>query len=542
MALHRLGLSLLVGLLLLPACESEDPENPEYWIKQLKSTRRSQAIKNLGRMGEWEGEKGKKARGAIPKLLRLYEADKDRGEIIPSLIQMKATGTEVEKVMGTAMTDMNEAAAAAAAADYVGEMGARGLVKDLVSVLDSQMEDEVKAAALRSLILFKDPATVEDLMRVLERDVQKQWIHLNALSCRALGEIGPPAASKALPSLVRGIFLRDKFNRMSFRDCAVALIKFGDPAGQALTDAVLGKDKELTEWSEKQGHVRGLIVEEAAKVLGLLGYKGSVPALTAQLVVRVDPPPSYDEKMSQIWAIIEAQRFQNVVEALGRIRDPAAIAPLSKWLYEGEYLRRIRVPFSINFIGSSEGVPALARCAERAVVDTLGWFRIDCARYLGYLAGAEHLPTLERLVPIIERMRQELDDYRATDKVTANDFLAKLDGFKAQIAAIKECNKDVACWTKKLDVKSTYLRDTAVWHLSRLVATDENALSALLSRVGADNFELRNAVLDVLPSICDKTRCYDAIRKVRESESGKARYKGFQDRMLFVMTQIAAKG
>jgi len=542
MVTHRSGgLAFLALVMLLGACESDDPNNPEYWIKQLKSTRRSEAIKQLGRMAEAGGEKGKLARTSIPKMIQLYEADKERGEIIPALIQMKATGPEVEKVLATAITDMNESSSAAAAADYVGDMGAKGLIRNLVNVLDSQMEDEVKAASLRSLLKFKDPSTVDDLVRILDRSVDKQWIHLNALACRALGEIGPPAASKALPSLVRGIFLRDKFSRMSFRDCAVALIRFGDDAGKALTDAIQGKDKELTEWSAKQGHVRGLIVEEAAKVIGLLGYAPASDALSAQLVVRNDPPPSYDEKKAQIWAIIEAQRFQNVIEALGRIRSPNAIEPLGKWLYQGEYLRRIRVPFAINFIGAPEGLPVLARCAERATVDSLGWFRLDCARFAGHLARPEDIGTLERLIPIAEKLRKELEEYRATDKVTANDFLAKLDGFKLQVAALKECGKDVACWVKKVDGKNTHVRDQAIWQLSRLAPGNEKAISELLSRVGSANFALRNGVLDALPGVCTKKTCYDAIAKVRKSESGKARYKGFQDRMLFVMTQIASK-
>ena len=78
MAFHRYGMTVLAGLLLLGACESEDPNDPEYWIKQLKSTRRSEAIKQLGRMAEGGGDKGSLARKAVPKLVQLYDADKDR--------------------------------------------------------------------------------------------------------------------------------------------------------------------------------------------------------------------------------------------------------------------------------------------------------------------------------------------------------------------------------------------------------------------------------------------------------------------------------
>ena len=87
--------------------------------------------------------------------------------------------------------------------------------------------------------------------------------------------------------------------------------------------AITGEDKIVAKWSQDQGHVTGLIPEEASKVLGLIGDKAASPGLVAQLYVRNAPPPNYDAKKAQIWASIEAQRFQNSVEALGRIGDPA---------------------------------------------------------------------------------------------------------------------------------------------------------------------------------------------------------------------------
>ena len=303
---HLRLVAISVGIVALLGCESDDPTKPEYWISQLKSTQRANAIQKIGAMGSAGGEQAKVAHAVIPHLLRLYNADKNRGDIVPTLVQMKATGPEVTSLMLQAIIDANEMAAAAAAADYLGEAGAKEHVRDLLAVLDTEMDDQVKAASLRSVAKFADPSTVDDLIRVLDRPVDSQWIHLNALACKALGEIGAPAADKALPHLVKGIFLRDKFSRMSFRDCSVALLKFGAAAGPALTAAVDGSDEELVKWSQAQGHVVGLLSEEASKVIGLLGYKPAVGALVKELVVHNSPPPSYNAKKQQIWASIEA--------------------------------------------------------------------------------------------------------------------------------------------------------------------------------------------------------------------------------------------
>lgn len=537
--------SLIVALLplvtLVQGCESSDPNDPQYWVNQLKTTKRTEAIKQLGSMGSGDDEKAKLAQTAIPRLVKLYDSDKDRGEVILSLIAMKAKDADTLRVMKTAITDKNEMGAAAAAADYLGDIGAKEALKELLAVVDTTMEDEVKAGALRAVIKFKDPAAVDDLIRILDRGVDQQWIHLNALACKALGEIGSPDADRALSSLVRGIFLRDKFSRMSFRDCAVALLKFRTAAAKALTEAITGEDKEVNKWSEEQGHVSGLISEEASKVLGLLGDKAAAAALVKELYVRNEPPPNYDAKKAQIWAAIEAQRFQNAVEALGRIGDASAIAPLAKYLYEGDYIRRTRVPFAINFIGDPAGVPVLAECAKKAIVSGLGWFRLDCAKYLGHLAGPGDIATMKALLPGLEKLRKELTDYAATDPRSSGDFIGKLDGFTLQIAAMESCKSDPACWQGKVDDKNTHVREQAVWQLSRLAAGNPKALEALLAKVGDEDFALRNAVLDVLPRICDK-RCLDAIEAVQDKEAGKARYKGFRDRMMFVHTQIATKG
>ncbi len=539
---HCLITSLVLSMVpLFGGCETSDPNDPQYWVNQLKTTRRSEAIKQLGSMGSGDDERAKVAKSAIPRLVKLYDSDKDRGEVLLALISMKSKDADTLRIMKTAITDKNEMGAAAAAADYLGDLGAKDAAKELLAVVDTTMEDEVKAAALRAVIKFKDPDAVEDLTRILDRGVDQQWIHLNALACKALGDIGSPAADSALPSLVRGIFLRDKFSRMAFRDCAVALLKFRTAAAKALTNAISGEDKEIVKWSEAQGHVTGLIPEEASKVLGLIGDKAAAEALIGQLYVRNAPPPTYDAKKSQIWAAIEAQRFQNSVEALGRIGDASAIKPLSKYLYEGDYLRRTRVPFAINFIGDASGVSVLAECAKKAIVSGLGWFRLDCAKFLGHLGGPGDVGTMKALLPGLEKLRKELTDYGATDPRSSADFIGKLDGFKLQIAAMDGCKSEPSCWQGKVDDKNTHVREQAVWQLSRLAAGNPKALDALLAKVGDEDFALRNAVLDVLPRICDK-RCLDAIEAVQKKEHGKARYKGFRDRMMFVHTQIATKG
>lgn len=526
---------ILVGsfALLTVGCGPTDPEDPMYWVAKLKSRERKQAIKHLASMGE-------KAHVAVPHLIKLYKRGREKGEIIATLAQINATGPEVSALFATAISDATEQDAAAAAADALGDMGAKEKVKELTAVLDMDMEDQVKAAALRTLIRFKEPSTVGDLIRVLDHDPNKQWIHLNALACTALGVIGSPAADKALPSVVRGVFLRDRFSRLAFRDCAIALIRFGDLGGKAMLDAMDGKNERLNEMARKKGFVDGLISEEGVKILSLTRYKPALPRIIKELVVRDMAPPGYDEQKKIIWAAIEAQRFQNSLEALGRIGDPAAVPELSKWLYKGEYVRRVRVPWALNMLGGKEAYQSLLKAAKTVKVDGNEWMRIDCAQHLAYLATPEQVGDIDAVLNVVGKLEDELKKYKTTDPIGAKDFLDKLEGVRQNKAAIKECGTRRECWIKKLEHPHPHVKHKAVWTLARMKG-DTKAIDALLGHLSTSDFAFRNAILEVLPLICDK-RCVAPLKAQMEAEKGKTEFKGFRDVMDFVLTQIEGKG
>lgn len=516
-------------------CGSSDPSTAEYWESQLNSPQRKQAIRQLAGLGE-------KAVVALPALIKTYNKGKDKGEIIRTLSQLKLNRPEVIDLLARALSDTTEQSAAVAAADALGDLGAKSKIADLMAVLGRDMEDEVKAAVLRSMVKFKDPSTVDDLIKVVDGDPDKQWIHLNSLACEALGEIGPPAANKALPSLVRGIFLRDRFQRLSFRDCAIALIKFGDQAGQAVVDAMDGKDPVLQKLAAERGFVDGLIPEEGVKMLSLLRYKPAAPRVQQELVIKLVPPTDYDEKKREMWAIIEAQRFQNSIDALGRLGDENTVPELAKWLYKDEYLRRVRVPVALATIGGEQAYKELLKAANTVTVDKDNtWFRIDVAQYLAYIARPEQTKDLESVLKVLEKIEPDLKELEAKSPgAGAKDFLDRLEGYRQNLAAIKECGATRECWEGKLKATHLHVREKAVWELARMSATDPKAMDALLANVSATDFELRNAVLQALPLVCDQ-RCAEPIRKVLKDEEGKTAFKGFRDVMQFVLVQVEQK-
>ncbi len=532
MKLSRLFAILLAGMFLVSACGPSDPEDPMFWVAKLKTRERRAAVKQLASMGP-------KALVAVPDLIKLYGKGKEKGEIIATLAQLNAKGPEVADLFAQAIADPTEQNAAAAAADALGDMGAKEKKKELIAVLDMDMEDQVKAAALRALIKFKDPEIVDDLVRILERDPDKQWIHLNALACEALGEIGSPAADRALPAVVRGIFLRDRFSRLAFRECATALIRFGEAGAKATIAAMDGQDPKLQEMIQKKGLVDGLVAEEGVKILSLLRYADAVPRILKELVVKDVPPAGYDEQKRSIWAAIEAQRFQNSIDALGRIGAQPAVPELAKWLERGEYLRRVRVPWALGLIGGSEAYGALLKAAQTVKVDGNTWFRLDCAQHLAYLATPEQVGDLEKVLKVVEKMEEELKGYRATDPAGAADFLRKLEGLRLNIAALKECGTSRECWEGKLKASHPHLREKAIRTLAGM-KDDSKAIDALLALVSTEDFELRNAVLEVLPLVCDQ-RCVEPLRKTMEAEKGKASVKGFRDVMNFVLVQVESR-
>ncbi|MDY0062219.1 MAG: hypothetical protein RBU45_20575 [Myxococcota bacterium] len=521
----------------LTSCGPTDPSTAEYWIVKLKTKERKQAIRQLAGMGET-------AFVAVPHLVKMYDQNKEKGDVVVALAQLRPGTPELRPQvldrLAKAIVDPTEQAAAAAAAAALGEMGATEKLRDLIGVLGTTMEDEVKAAALRSLIKLKDPSVVDDLIKVVDGDPDKQWIHLNELACQALGEIGMPTVEKALPAMVRGIFLRDRFQRLAFKGCALALIKCGDPAAVAVLNAMDGKDPVLQELAVQRGFVDGLIAEEGVKMLSLLRYKPAAARVQQELVVKLIPPQSYDEKKQEMWSIIEAQRFQNSIDTLGRIGDDATVAELAKWLYKDEYLRRVRVPFALTAIGTPAAYKELLKAAQTAILDKdKTWFRIDCAQQLAFLAGPGEIADLEGVQKVIEKIEPELKALQAAEpQAGAQDFLDRIEGFRQNIAALRECQEAIPCWTGKLKDKNPFVREKAVWTLAR--SKDPQGLDVLLANLGTPEFELRNWILNALPLVCDQ-RCVPALEGVIAAEADKVAFKGFRDLMTFVLAQVRAR-
>ncbi len=527
-------ISLLVGMI---GCGSSDPNDPNSLMKELKTPRRADAIKRLSSMGE-------KGHVAVPLMLQIYEQGRSRADIINGLILMRATGDDVVKVMVKATSDMTEQNTAAAAADYLGDLKNPTTIKDLTVILDSGMNDEVKAAAMRSLIKFNDPALIPVFEKVVDRDVNKQWVHLNALACQGLGAIGPPAASGAIPKLIKGLFLKDRFGRMAYKDCIMALMTFGDEAGAQVLDALKGNNQEINEFARQNKYVDGLIESETIKALSLLRYEEAIPEITKQLVERTETPKGYDPTQEMHWGMIEGTRFQNAVDALGRIGDETAVGPLSQWLFKGDYIRRIRIPWALNFIGGRTAYNALLKGVQRAnIEDNYGdqspIIRLDYMTYLVQLAEIEDVPAIEKMLPALEKLPM-LESYK-----NEPEWGQKLAKSKVVLDALNECKAVRECWIGK--IKNTdkdnkipsQVAEKAIWFLSRRADKDPMALDALLDAIRADDMNVRNASLDVLPSVCDQ-RCIGPVEKIMEEERGKTSYQGFKERYEFLLTQLKA--
>ena len=146
-----------------------------------------------------------------------------------------------------------------AAIQAIEEGGFSQAAADLVRVMHDDLDTGVRYQATRTLAVFADPATTDDLLRALRTD--DMWLRVMAID--ALIRIGQPAADGLIEAL------RDE-NHAVRRAAAKALGKIG------AADAVRGLDAALL---DADADVRRF----AAEALGRIGDAGMVDGLGAAL-------------------------------------------------------------------------------------------------------------------------------------------------------------------------------------------------------------------------------------------------------------------
>jgi HEAT repeat protein len=217
-----------------------------------------------------------------------------------------------------------------------------------------------------------------------------------------------------------------------------------------LVDRYVRIVREASSWSERA---------HAATVLGLLGVAAAVPALLAALR---DPHEDVTVK-------------EAAAEALGRVRDPAAVAVLIDELRQVDEFSSPRVAAALAAFGAQAIEPLRGALAQADNPTTRSW----ATRVLGMIGDASATAAL------VERLADPHEQVRAS----AAEALGRLGGARALQPLVDRALRD----------PTPHVRSEAAAALGRL--GEVAAIDALAAALDDPNYDTRIRALEAVETI-----------------------------------------
>lgn len=504
--------SLVAGSSVIVGC-TNDPSNPQTWIKKLDNPRdQKEAIRMLVKL---------KDKQAVAPLMTLYKRSSD-----PELLRQIATfddpSTATLMIESLDFTEDNyESASVAATA--LGNLGDKDAVEPLIKTVLRPLSvktraNVVKLEAMKSLAKLKDPRAVDALVKVLSTPADEQDFFLNKVAAESLGEFADP---KAVPALIRGLFMVGRGANI-YQECRAALVRIGEPAAMPLVEAMQRKNAALEADAKRYEFVPGIIVQKIGFVLGDLRSPQAVPALLDELKKK-------DEGLAAGDAGVPAH--QGTILALGLIGDKAAEKPLIDVLKDSKrhMKERIAAAEALNALGDPTALPELQAVADTKVVSGTT-VDPDAAMLVASAATA-----LSRLAgPDVKYHFQKLPDDELFD-----DLRTQFKAAEDRIAVANECKADVGCYEKRLTDSDANKAEKAAFMLAR---SGQPGLEALCRHVDTQDAQARMAILFGIGHLGTKANaaCVTALEKQIENDQGKPQpYRSLVQEMRVVRAQLS---
>ncbi len=453
----------LIVVLAFTFSACDDPKDPSTWVKKLRNPEHAaKAVKELKKMADTastDAERKKVADVAVQPLCDLFK-DFPSPEILKAIIAFKDMRS-VKTLMDALDFTEEQYHNATIAAKALANLKAVEAVDALGKVLGRPMSIKSRAnlaklAAIKALGNLGDKKAVPYLIQTLERKPEEQDFLLNKKSAQALGQLGDPRANSVL---IRALFMASTIQGTSYPQARVALVRMGDSAVKPMVDALTGNDPKLKAMAEQLEFKDGVVLGKISRVLGDMMAKEAVPALIKILGEAKLTPGDY------------TKGIDGVIEALGKIFDDRAVAPLLALLQnkKADYKIRMQVCNALTVLGSKAALPILLEGAQKWFIEG-GYTNLKDAAAMAYgrIAGAE----VETGYPVIKKMHDE--EKNLGNKKLFKEVLDRLD-------VAKECKDDAVCYGKKVgDSKLTLAQREKAGLMIGLLPTGRTAMDALI--------------------------------------------------------------
>lgn len=433
------------------------------WTEKLASS--GEIEKALGKIGDM------KCKEAGPVLKQLFDDGLLQDAILDVLVKIDDGPTALPILRSALVIKQTSRQAATLSKDWK----LSDTRPELVRILSEDTFMEARDAAFDTLLSFDPASQHEDLMIALAlNDPNRQVIDINR---RAIEELGKMGSKKAIPTLVKALFLRSQKGLDAYAHARFALARAGDATVvDALVRLLEGKNPELVEFATRNGFEPWEITS-TPKVIQVLSDAldpRATDALVADMAAEIKPP-EVDDRTFERWARDKSDRFLLTSFAFAYMGPDTAVGPLGAIFRDpkADVMRqRVNAARALSMIGSEAAQDVLIRAwNDELVVEVLkaGTLEIvalavddrrlaDWDRMLGVLGPNDPKP--KKPFELSESVKQVLEEN---------------EQIRSYIGVVRECQGDSACYLKKLksEIQHEQVKAIAVLSRGRFGATPE---------------------------------------------------------------------
>lgn len=403
----------------------------------------------LARSGEIELALAKtrelKCKEALPVLKALF----DQGLLQESVLQAakeigdpKAAAPIVEAALLVPETSRQ-------AADMAREWKLVEVKDELVKVLSDEKLIGARDAALPTLLELDKAENHEDLLIALAiADPNRQPIEINE---RAIEELGKMASKKAVPTLVKAIYLRSMKGQEVFPPTRQALAEIGDAnVVTELLSVLQGTNQEIIAWTKAHG-LEPWELDATPKTVQILADTLDlrvVEPMIAELEKDIEPPKEISDAAFDRWSMDKSNRLKVIAFALGHIGADTGLASLGalvKNQRKDTLNQRINAANALATIGTETAQDLLITAWKDEYVEVL---RAAMLQIVAMAVDDRRIAVWDEMLGIVpEGAPKPKKPVELSEAVRTT--LADNERIRNYINVVRECKGDLACWVGK---------------------------------------------------------------------------------------------
>jgi hypothetical protein len=367
------------------------------------------------------------------------------------------------------------------------------------------------------------------LMRIMTRQTDSQDFLFNRLAAQELGKIAGP---DQVNDFVKALFMFDERRpQVQLEDVArAALVRIGRPAVEPTVALLRGQNQEanalataMIEAGRRAGGLsedvtmERLVVARAAATLGSLGYAEGYPALLQMTKEDADEDRKWNAGVAMMELNLTAEQRAEARDALVALYGAV------------ELPRKPRIIAALRQSYDPLALPFFFEQASDADVDAN--VRIEAVKAFALLANAEEATRLRTMI-------------QADTASEEGGYRSHFEEMNPALEVAGECNVDVACWVRKLEDSNKLVIIKASYMLARLGAGNQQALDALVPKLGHSDIEVRFSVLKAIDAIATQgsEAAVTKIDELQEREDGTSIWNQFATQALPVQSRLRNRG